>query len=228
VIDASRGGVDDGALPSCRLCRKWDCVPFQLIGDLQYWRCPECEAVFLDQTHLLDRREELLHYRQHQNDVADPRHRKFVSRLGDPLLACLPPKSIGLDYGCGPGPALAAILSEHGHEVATYDPFFNSEAAALERTYDFIFCSEVIEHFHRPAEEFDRLDALLKPGGWLGVMTCFRTDDDRFKDWHYRRDPTHVVFYREETLRILAHRMGWSCEIPHKDVAIMRKPGDAA
>lgn len=228
MIDGLLDHVDGDVPPPCRLCRRRRCVPFQAIDNLQYWRCPDCEAVLLDQMHLPDRREELLHYRQHRNEVADPRYRQFVSRLGDPLLACLPPNSEGLDYGCGPGPALAAILTEHGHQVVTYDPFFNSEATALERTYDFIFCSEVIEHFHRPAEEFDRLAGLLKPGGWLGLMTCFRTDDDLFRDWHYRRDPTHVVFYREETLRHLAQRMGWSCAIPRKDVAILRKPGGAA
>jgi SAM-dependent methyltransferase len=166
-----------------------------------------------------------MHYRSHKNEVGDPRCRQFVFRVGDPLLARLAPESRGLDYGCGPGPALAAILREHGHDVSIYDPFFHSEAAALARLYDFVICCEVIEHFHRPAEEFDRLDTLLQPGGWLGLMTCFRTDDERFTNWHYRRDPTHVVFYREETLVHVAGIRGWTCDIPRKGVAIMRKPG---
>jgi hypothetical protein len=55
-------------------------------------------------------------------------------------------------------------------------------------------------------------------------MTCFQTDDARFGSWHYRRDPTHVIFYREETMRHLADLFGWTCEIPEKDVALMRKP----
>ncbi|MBS0543647.1 MAG: methyltransferase domain-containing protein, partial [Proteobacteria bacterium] len=82
----------------------------------------------------------------------------------------------------------------------------------------------VVEHFHHPAEEFARLDALLRPGGWLGIMTCFQTDDARFARWHYRRDPTHVVFYREATFRVIARRHGWVCEIPAKDVVLMCKP----
>jgi hypothetical protein len=56
-------------------------------------------------------------------------------------------------------------------------------------------------------------------------MTCFQTDDSRFAHWHYRRDPTHVVFYREETLRFLAAERGFSCLIPCKDVALMHRPG---
>ncbi|MEC7376339.1 MAG: methyltransferase domain-containing protein, partial [Pseudomonadota bacterium] len=65
---------------------------------------------------------------------------------------------------------------------------------------------------------------MLKPDGWLAVMTCFQTDDDRFDTWHYRRDPTHVVFYRAATFEWLAAAYGWALEIPVKDVALFRKP----
>ena len=84
----------------------------------------------------------------------------------------------------------------------------------------------MVEHFHHPADEFRRLQGLLKPGGWLGVMTRFQTDDARFAQWHYRRDPTHVVFYRETTLRWLAQHHGWLCEIPGPNVALLHKPVD--
>jgi hypothetical protein len=55
-------------------------------------------------------------------------------------------------------------------------------------------------------------------------MTFFQTDDAGFADWHYRKDPTHVVFYREATMRQAAASRGWSCEIPVRNVALMRKP----
>jgi hypothetical protein len=44
------------------------------------------------------------------------------------------------------------------------------------------------------------------------------------RNWHYRQEPTHVVFYREETFRFLATQRGWECEIPAPNVALMRKP----
>jgi hypothetical protein len=77
---------------------------------------------------------------------------------------------------------------------------------------------------HRPAEEFVRLEGMLRPGGWLALMTCFQDDDERFEAWHYRLDPTHVVFYRESTLRFIARSLRLACEIPVKDVVLMRKP----
>ncbi len=115
------------------------------------------------------------------------------------------------------------MLREAGHEVALYDPFFAPDAAVLERRYDFITCTEAAEHFHDPAGEFDRFDRMLRPGGWLALMTCFQTDDARFARWHYRRDPTHVVFYRAATFQCIARRFGWQCEVPCKDVVLMRK-----
>ena len=194
------------------------------VDDLSYWRCLDCGARFLDRGHLPSAEEEHRHYLHHENDPGDPGYRRFLARLADPLLERMPAGLSGLDYGCGPGPALAAMLREAGHAMALYDPFFRPDEGALRRTYDFVTCTEAAEHFHDPADEFDRLDRLLMPGGWLGLMTCFHTEDARFAGWHYRKDPTHVVFYREETLRKIAAGRGWTCEIPAKDVALMRKP----
>lgn len=213
----------DKTTDHCLVCGAQAVVPFVRVGDRSYWRCQTCEATFLDPSQRLSTAAERARYQLHRNDVEDPGYRRFLARIADPLRRRLQPGSQGLDYGCGPGPALASMLREAGHRVRLYDPLFHPDRAALGEQYDFIACTETIEHFHRPAEEFANLDRMLRPGGWLALMTCFQTDDDRFADWHYRRDPTHVVFYREATLRVLAHRFGWTCEIPAKDVALMRK-----
>lgn len=208
----------------CPVCEQADTEAFVQIEKRQYWRCGVCEARFLDPAARLDAASEHRHYLNHENEVNDPGYRRFLSKLSEPLLAVLPVGSVGLDYGCGPGPALGAMMVERGHSISYYDPFFAPAADVLLRQYDFVTCSEVIEHFHDPAAEFRRLCALVRPGGWLGLMTCFQTDDARFAAWHYPKDPTHVVFYRETTLRWLAQAAGWSCQIPHKDVALLQRP----
>ena len=193
-------------------------------ADGDYWRCADCAATFLDPALRPDPAAEHAYYCLHDNRTDDPGYRAFLSRLVAPLLGRLPPQSAGLDYGCGPGPALAAMLGEHGHRVALFDPFFAPDTAPLSRRYDFVTCSETAEHFHAPASEFDRLGALLRPGGWLAVMTCFQTEDARFARWQYRMDPTHVVFYRQATLAHVARSRGWRFESPCKDVALMQVP----
>jgi SAM-dependent methyltransferase len=207
----------------CRVCVKGKVVPFQSVDGRDYWRCTVCAATFVDASQLPDKEAEHTRYTLHENDPNDAGYRRFLWTLGRPLLARLPPAQEGLDYGCGPGPALAHTLAEAGHAVRLYDPFFHPDRSALARTYDFITCTEVAEHFHRPAEELTCLDGLIRPGGWLAIMTCFQDDDQRFAQWHYRRDPTHVVFYREETFRHLATQFAWQCEVPVKNVVLMHK-----
>ena len=209
---------------TCCVCTASRCRLFADYEGRSYWRCEECFATFLDPSMHPTPEVELREYRFHQNDPADLGYRRFIGEVVMPLLERLTPKSRGLDFGCGPGSAFAAMMREAGHSVALYDPFFCNDVEALEQTYDFIACTEVIEHFHQPAAEFAKLNELLKPGGWLALMTCFQRDDSRFEHWHYRRDPTHVVFYKQETLQFLARRFGWTCEFPRKNVALMHRP----
>lgn len=218
--------------PACPVCMAAGTTHFMRVHTRKqteehardYWRCPACHATFLEPSQRLVRAAEAAYYRLHRNEVADPAYRLLLWRLAEPLLARLAPAQSGLDYGCGPGPALAAMLAEAGHRVALYDPQFRDDPSVLLQRYDFITCTEVAEHFHRPREEFDRLGRMLRPGGWLAVMTAFQTDDTAFARWHYRRDPTHVVFYREATFHAVAGARGWSCTIPCADVALLQKP----
>lgn len=207
----------------CPVCERPAARLFFRDGLLDYWCCDSCAATFLDPGRLPAAEDERAHYRLHRNEPDDEGYRQFLMRLATPLLERLPPAQYGLDYGCGPGPVLAGLLREAGHTMALYDPFFHDDATVLDRRYDFITCTEVAEHFHDPAVEFARLGRLLSPGGWLAVMTAFLNDDTDFAAWHYRRDPTHVVFYREQTFRWLAQSHGWSCEFPRMNVALLRK-----
>lgn len=178
----------------------------------------------MDRSHWPQRAVEQAEYRLHRNDVSDAHYRKFLARLAVPLLERLHGGLSGLDYACGPGPALAAMLIEAGHRMAVYDPLFFNDPKLLDDEYDFITCTEVVEHFHHAFDEFAQFDRLLKPGGWLGLMTTLQTDDAAFAGWHYRRDPTPVVFYRETTFQTIAALHHLRCEFPCANVALMHQP----
>lgn len=216
--------MDLSPLATCPVCQGPAPHPFGQFDGRVYLRCAGCLATLLHPAQHPTRAAERAQYDQHENDPGDPRYRAFLDRLAAPLRDRLAPGAEGLDYGCGPGPALAAMLAEAGHPMAVWDPLYAPDPAPLRRAYDFVTCTEVAEHFHHPAAEFDRLGRLLRPGGWLGVMTCWQTDDARFARWHYRLDPTHVTFYRRETLARLAAQRGWHFESPAKDIALMRRP----
>lgn len=213
--------------PDCPVCRAGRSIPFMEVDQRCYWRCRECLATFLQPDQRPDRHAEKAEYDQHQNAVDDPGYRAFLAPAADCAGERLNAGSKILDYGCGPGPALAAMLEERGYRVSRYDPIYRPDSEALTGAYDAITCTEVVEHFHDPAGEFERLDGLLQPGGWLIVMTRFQTDDARFARWHYRRDPTHVVFFRPQTFVFVGRRMGWEVECRLPRLALMRKPGSS-
>lgn len=210
-------------MPACPLCNTPDCTRFAEVEGRRYHRCPDCALTFLDSRQLPGSDDERAIYDLHENAPDDPAYRAFLSRLTVHLLPRLRPGARGLDYGCGPGPALARLCEEQGFSMRIYDPFFSPGTAALDECYDFVTCTEAVEHFHRPGIEFARLAALLKPGGYLGIMTSWLADDAKFHRWHYRRDPTHVCFYKPETFAAIAERHGWSVEFPAMNIALMRK-----
>ncbi|MDI9246047.1 class I SAM-dependent methyltransferase [Marinobacter sp. CHS3-4] len=207
----------------CPVCEQGQPSLFQTIKSIRYNRCPVCMATLMAPECRLNSDDERAVYALHNNDPHDSGYRRFLSRLTGPLEARVPTGSRGLDFGCGPGPALATMLEEAGMVMSLYDPYFYPDTTPLERQYDFVTCTEVVEHLHQPAQVFRQLDDLIKPGGWLGIMTCFQTEDSRFANWHYRRDPTHVVFYRQSTLQWLADQYRWTLEVPAKDVALFQK-----
>ena len=215
-------------LQSCPVCEQGKPEQFQIVKEQRYLRCPVCLATLLAPECRFGEADEKAVYDLHENDPDDPGYRRFLSRLTAPMLECLSPGSSGLDFGCGPGPAVAGMMETAGMKVSLYDPYFYPDTSALDQRYDFVTCTEVVEHLYHPAAVFQQLDSLLLPGGLLGVMTCFQTDDSRFANWHYRRDPTHVVFYRQATLQWLADHFGWQLDVPAKDVAIFSKPAQAS
>jgi hypothetical protein len=117
------------------------------------------------------------------------------------------------------------MLTEKGHPTRDYDPFFAPDRDLLDASYDFLTCSETAEHFHDPAAEFRRMDTLLRPGGWLGLMTGLLQPDTDLATWWYLRDPTHVSFYTLDSLDWIASDRGWTL-VPIADtVALFRKGG---
>ncbi|OOG23686.1 2-polyprenyl-3-methyl-5-hydroxy-6-metoxy-1,4-benzoquinol methylase [Thioalkalivibrio denitrificans] len=189
-----------------------------------YLRCDHCGLIFAHPSSHPDRDTEKAIYDLHENHPGDPGYRAFLSRLVMPLLERLSPGMEGLDYGCGPGPVLSMMLEEAGMRVTCFDPLYAPDDSVLSRRYDFVTCTEVVEHFHRPAEDWSRLAALLRPGGWLGVMTRMVPEDRTFGDWHYKNDPTHVSFYSPKVMRWLAAALDLQLVRLQGDVVLMRKP----
>lgn len=183
----------------CLLCHSETSVVMASTFD-----CSVCKLRFKDPDLFLPSEEESERYRQHNNDSRDIGYRNFLNKLVQPLISFLPSEFTSLDYGCGSGPTVSLLLKDRGGDVYDYDPlFFNDQSLLMKKKYDVVTSTEVVEHFRDPDKDWRVLIDLVKPGGLLGIKTQFLKSGTNYSSWWYKNDPTHVVFYREETFRYL-------------------------
>lgn len=208
---------------SCPLCEWRDVQHYFQDINRAYKHCTRCGLVFVDGQYHLSPAQEKAEYDLHLNSPDDPAYRAFLSRLCTPLLSRLEPGAKGLDFGCGPGPALSHMLSEAGFDIEIYDINYFKDLSVLEKPYDFVTATELVEHLHEPGKIFRQLWALLHPGGCLGLMTKLLIDVEAFSNWHYKNDPTHVCFYSRDCFKYIAGLLNAELSIVGADVIILTK-----
>lgn len=193
----------------CPLCFS-ESREFSVHESRKFFECTNCKGIFLNEEHYCDPVSEKKRYETHHNDVNDPRYQKFVSPVVKSVIENFDPEDhVGLDFGAGTGPVITKLLTERQFEVFAYDPFFLPFPELLQNTYDFIICCEVIEHFKKPALEFEMLRGILRPRGKLLCMTHLFPPEVEFGSWYYKNDPTHVFIYREETLHYICKKFNF-------------------
>ena len=208
---------------NCPLCHHTQTNFYHRDKQRQYLQCQQCLLVFVTPEYLPGIAKEKQEYDLHQNSSEDMGYRNFLARLSLPLMEKLTPESQGLDFGCGPGPALHLDFKEAGHKVELYDPIYFPHTEFKEKKFDFITCTEAIEHFHQPEKEWKLWMQILKPNARLAIMTKRVTNLQAFARWHYKNDQTHVCFFSDYTFEWLAETYALSLEFISKDIVILQK-----
>lgn len=195
----------------CILCLN-DSVPFEL----DTFECQTCRVVFKNPENHPKPEFELARYELHNNDPEDQRYVNFLKQLTTPLENFLKKTDSAIDFGCGPGPALSQMMQERGYDFVHYDPYFFADAHLLiPEFYNVLTSTEVVEHFHFPYQSWKQMIDLVADNGYLAIMTQFLTPQVDYKSWWYKNDPTHLVFYREETMNYIAK--AYDLEIVYND-----------
>lgn len=212
-------------MPACPLCRDAGSFRATETPDRRSCLlCGRCRLIFVRPEFRPDRREEEARYRLHDSGPDNEGYLTFLRQAVEPALPYLAAGMHGLDFGCGPGPAIASLLEPDGIRCEKYDPFFFPDPPR--GPFDFIFATECFEHFFSPAQEIARISRLLKPGAVLTVMTEKWTTPELFPRWHYAGDRTHVSFYHERTFTFICDRFGFSpLNSTGPRVMVMRKTG---
>lgn len=191
--------------------------------------CPACHLRFIDPFQWLPPEAEAVRYRLHKNSINDEGYIRFLQPVVECLRRNLPAGRV-LDYGCGPAPVLMELLRRAGYEVSGYDPNFHvlPEGWDLERAgaHDAVVSAEVFEHFRSPRDDISRIAALLKPGGWLVVMTELVPGSMSMDKWAYANDTTHILFFSDVTFQYMAERWGFQVvEISGGRLVLMQRTG---
>jgi hypothetical protein len=173
----------------------------------EYFKCDACSLIFTDPKFHPTLENERSRYLFHNNGIEQPGYVNFLGKVIRPCLEFLTTDMIGLDYGCGPAPTISKILAQHGIQCYDFDPIFKPEHPLT--SYDFIFATECFEHFFYPANDFEKIDCLLKPGGLIGIMTEQWTSEQMFQSWTYKNDRTHVSFYNQKTFDYLCDEFNY-------------------
>jgi len=213
---------------TCPLCHSTDITDYHQDIKRSYLHCQNCDLVFVPAQFWPSAEVEKADYDKHENSPEDQGYRNFLSQLAEPLLAELalpelPNNQTGLDFGCGPGPTLSVIMQEAGYQMELYDPFYFNYPELLNRQYDFITSTEVAEHLQNPEEVFSKLFEMLKPGGWLGIMTKLVQNQEAFRTWQYIRDKTHICFYSQTAMRYIAKQFKVEVTFVGTGVILFRK-----
>ena len=206
----------------CPLCDSTDLIVYHEDSKRFYKQCEHCELVFVPSPFWLRLEQEKQVYDLHENHVHDHGYQKFLSRLAKPLLKNLKPHSKGLDFGCGPGPALQFMLEQGGHEVCLYDLHYYPCNKVLDMQYDFVCATEVVEHLKSPRETFLQIKRCLKPNAIFAIMTQLVINAERFAKWRYIQDPTHLCFFNVRSLSYAAELMDRKLEHVDRDVIFIR------
>jgi hypothetical protein len=174
-----------------------------------FWKCLRCGLIFLSPEFHLSELEQSTRYQFHQNDVLDSSYQNFLRPVIDAVLKQQKPEEQGMDFGCGPASVINYFLRNQGYDVVDYDPLFFPEKEKLNKQYDYITCTEVIEHFNQPRIAFDLLAKILKVKSHLYIKTSLTDSIIDFGSWYYHRDPTHVSFYNQKSLEFIQENWGF-------------------
>ena len=216
MAESTQPVIPDLAGCACPLCGQ-PAAAVATVDRRPLWGCAVCDLRFVPASYHPSPEQERQRYALHQNTRANA---GYVERLMGVVrslrrrFAVHDERFTVLDFGCGPAPVLVDLLREAGFRAVGYDPYFAPDTD-LRAPFDAVAAVETFEHFRQPAVDVKRAAALVKPGGFLLVMTALHDAATDWPRWHYARDLTHVAFYSAKTFEFIAAR--WALETVESD-----------
>ncbi len=199
------------------------------LTDVDYWRCGACGFV-LSRTHAqmssnawsdLNR---ACHeqYQGTDSNALDPRWKTRIAAQARVLselagAGLLDAGERWVDFGCGDGVLSDVAAADHGLSLLKYDEYMATDdgylptAALQPGGFDFVISTSVFEHMTR-RDQWDGVNALVAPGGALGVHTLVAETVPRDPSWFYLQPP-HCAFFTNDAMARLFEDWGYRASI---------------
>lgn len=218
-------------LIKCPACNKTEHVPFGSKNDYDLLECQSCSLIFVDP---IPSNEELNAFYQDYHKTSqytgkiESKQRRARKRIKS-VKKLAKDKSF-VDIGCNAGFAVEAArtlgLDAYGIDVdktaidyakryfpqATFDAMSIQDLAATGKTFDIIYCSEVIEHLPELHSFVDALYTILEQDGVLFLTTPDMGHYSIKKDqlgWDAVRPPEHLFYFSKKSLGQLLETHGF-------------------
>jgi hypothetical protein len=175
-----------------------------------YHLCDYCDFISKDKEDHVSTQAQHTIYDSHHNSIDDPTYVAYFNHfLSIAVFPFVNNGKAGLDFGSGPSPVLAQMLTDtYGYTMDIYDLFYSPHKSYINKTYDLITVTEVVEHLENPLDYLSLFRDHLNENGILSIMTQFHhNNDEDFLDWHYIRDRSHISFCNECTFEIIAKKL---------------------
>ncbi len=201
---------------SCRICYSPATHFYQ--DTRTFYKCPNCWLIFT--SDIPDKTFEENHYKSQWETTEPEFWKNQTSALISYIEHYLQPARI-LDFGSGSG-AMTRELQKHGYQVTALEPM--DDGYLKDQNYPFKFdvvvAVEVIEHLPNVWEELEQIEKVLTPNGIMifstGLTNSFIELPDaseHFKTWWYKDDLTHLNFFCNQTLDVMADMRDYTIDI---------------
>lgn len=192
----------------CKLCESYGVEEFCKDKNRTYYRCSDCELIFVPEIYYLDIANEKARYDLHNNSIYNEGYVKYLTEVIEVGKAIIRRNESILDFGAGKEAVLTTIFKKHGYNCTAYDPLYNHSDQVENRSFGLLIACEVVEHIRCIQKEIIFMNKLLKPISKVLIRTQLYPSPDKFLKWWYIQDLTHINLFTTKTIIKLADLLG--------------------
>ncbi len=198
-----------------------------------FFKCPFCSLIFTKS--LIDTTSTDQHYKSQWENQSESFWNKNVDVFLSIVQRYHNPRKI-LDFGSGSG-GLTAGLQKRGFDATPLEPMIHGylKDKNFPENFDVVVALEVIEHLPNVRGELHEIEKVLTSGGIMLFTTLLTNsfintqhEKQYFKNWIYKDDQTHVNFFCNKTISVIADLGNYDIDIFGNNVFVIRRQAQAS